>query len=436
MSTTNRAVYITATGAYFPNEPVDNDHLEQVLGVVGGKPSRLRDRVLKQNGIHHRHYALNADGVSTHMNEELAAHAGKAALQQRGMRADELDMLACGTTMGDAAVPGFASMVHGRLGGGPLEILSAAGVCCAGMQAFAGAHRAVAAGHKRNALVIGSELVSRFLKASRFERSSDDEEREEALGYRAFDAEFLRFMLSDGAGAWLLESKPAATGLSLRVDWVEVTSYAHERPVCMYAGLAHKDAPKAGDSWLDWPTIADADKAGVTRLRQDTRLLPDIVKLGVEEYVRLIRRERIRPEQLDHVLCHYSSMFFKGEVFKLLQQAGVAVPEERWFTNLPSRGNTGSASIFVMLEEALRVGRFQKGERIVLMVPESPLPISPLSMAARSVTMSRSMTTRSASRAAPRRCWRHAHPKRAATAMSMKRWRHRRWVHWWVMKSH
>lgn len=366
-----KPVYITAAGAFLPNAPVDNTQIEQFLGLVGGKPSRLKDRILKQNGIKTRHYALGPDGTTTHLNEELAAHAALEALAQRGLRMDDVEMLACGTTMGDAAVPGFASMVHGRLGGRPIEILSAAGVCCAGMQAFQGAVRAVQTGARKNAVVVGSEMVSRFLKASRFETTEEEDLKEKELGYRAFDADFLRWMLSDGAGAWLLESRPRPDGLSLRVDWVEVVSYANERPVCMYAGLVDKDQPKAGNSWLDFPTVAAADRAGVTKLRQDTKLLPDIVRLGVEEYLRLVRRERLHPERIDHVLCHYSSHFFKGEIMKLLEEARVAVPEPKWFSNLYTKGNTGAASIFIMLEEALRTGLFKKGESIALMVPES-----------------------------------------------------------------
>jgi 3-oxoacyl-[acyl-carrier-protein] synthase-3 len=139
----------------------------------------------------------------------------------------------------------------------------------------------------------------------------------------------------------------------------------------MYAGMAHKAAPRAGNTWLDLPTIAAAGEAEIMRIRQDTELLPQIVKLGVEEYLRLIKRGRIVPEEIDHLLCHYSSHFLKGEVVKLLDAAGLGVPEEKWFTNLYTRGNTGAASIFIMLEEALNAGRFAPGEKVLLMVPES-----------------------------------------------------------------
>jgi 3-oxoacyl-[acyl-carrier-protein] synthase-3 len=367
-------VYITSTGAFLPNDPVDNERMERVLGFVGGKPSRLRERILKQNGIVSRHYALDDDGKSTHLNEELAANAIASAVEG-ALKPEDLEMIACGTTQGDVPVPGFASMVHGRLATvlpttPALEVASMSGVCCAGMAALSSAFRAVQSGQRRNAVACGSELVSRCMKASRFEAEASLEDNRD-IGYRAFDADFLRFMLSDGAGAVLLENRPSSTSLSLRIEWIEMVSHAHERPVCMYTGMLDKDRPRAGNTWLDWPNIAQSDRAGMMKIRQDTKLLPEIVKLGVEEYLRLIKVERIRPDEVNHVLCHYSSHFFKGEIQQLLAKAGVAVPEEKWFTNLYTKGNTGAASIFIMLDEAMRSGRFKRGENVLLMVPES-----------------------------------------------------------------
>jgi len=371
-----RNVYITAAGAYLPGEPVDNDRMENVLGLIDGKPSRLKKRILKSNGIKTRHYALGEDGQTTELNEELAAKAVHAALANSELTLEDVEMLAAGTTQGDVPIPGFASMVHGRLGGPPMEILSAGGVCCSSMAALSSAYRAVATQQRKNAVVVGSELVSRSLKGTRFRRESNDPLEDGHLdglrgSYRDFDADFLRWMLSDGAGSLVLEGKLHGEKPSLRIDWIELKSYANEYETCMYTGIAHKDSPRAGNTWLDLATISEADKAELMRIRQDTGLLPQIVKLSVEEYLRLIKRERIVPEELDHILCHYSSHFFKGEIIKLLDEAHLGIPEEKWFTNLYTKGNTGAASIFIMLEEALNSGRFKKGEKILLMVPES-----------------------------------------------------------------
>lgn len=376
-----KPVYITGIGAFLPNDPVDNDQIENLLGVVGGKPSRLKRRILSSNGIKTRYYALNADGKTTHLNEDLAANAVINALKSRGMPISQVKMLAVGTTQGDMPVPGFASMVHGKLGAsgaGPMSLLSSGGVCCAGMAALQNAFLHVqgsGVGPTADvAVACGSELTSRMFKASRFETEGAHDPQANAQdnpSFRDFDADFLRWMLSDGAGAVVLENQPNPQGLSLRIDWVTVTSYANEYPVCMYTGTADKNDVKAGNTWLDYPTIADADRARLMNLRQDTRVLPQIVKLGVEEYVRLLKMGLVRSEEVDHVLCHYSSHFFKGEIFKMMQELQIHIPEEKWFSNLYTKGNTGAASIFIMLEEAMRTGRFKRGEQIILMVPES-----------------------------------------------------------------
>src|SRR3989441_780147 len=328
-------VYITAAGAYLPGEPVDNDRIENVLGLIDGEPSRLKKRILKSNGIKTRHYALDEDGQTTELNEELAVKAVHAALAHSELTLDDVEMLAAGTTQGDVPIPGFASMVHGRLGGHPMEIISAGGVCCSSMAALLSAYRAVATQQRKNAVVVGSELVSRSLKGTRFRRDSDEALEDRHLdglrgSYRDFDADFLRWMLSDGAGSLVLESKPHPEQPSLRIDWIELKSYANQYETCMYAGIAHKDSPRVGNTWLDLATISEADKAELMRIRQDTELLPQIVKLSVEEYLRLIKRERIVPAELDHILCHYSSHFFKGEIVKLLDEAHLGIPEEKW----------------------------------------------------------------------------------------------------------
>ncbi len=304
--------YITSVGAFLPGEPIGNDELEAYLGTTGGS-DRLRRRMLDANGIEKRHYAIDRNGKTFMLNEELAERAVLDALHNRGMTARDVGFLATGTTQGDLPVPGFASMVHGRLGSVPMEVLSAGGVCCSGIAALRAAEAAVRLERHQVGVAVGSELVSRTLRADRFSQE----------GGPGFDAEFLRWMLSDGA------------------------------------------------TWQDRPTPAEAHDEGLLNLRQDTSSLNNIVALGVEEYVRLVRDGRIQPSEIDHLLVHYSSQYFRSDIVRLMSEAGLMIPEERWFTNLSTKGNTGAASIFIMLEEALNGGRFSPGDRILLMVPES-----------------------------------------------------------------
>jgi 3-oxoacyl-[acyl-carrier-protein] synthase-3 len=174
-------------------------------------------------------------------------------------------------------------------------------------------------------------------------------------------------MLSDGAGAWLLEGRPR--GRCLRVDWIRAFSHADAFPVCM--GIGSPTDTSDTRTWQDYPTYAQAEAAGALLIRQDVRLLDQMVKLGVDGALRLIEEGALVMKAVDHFLCHYSSHHFRGRIADLLEMSGAAIPQERWFTNLYTRGNTGAASILIMLDEFLRDSRAAVGDTILCMVPES-----------------------------------------------------------------
>ena len=79
----------------------------------------------------------------------------------------------------------------------------------------------------------------------------------------------------------------------------------------------------------------------------------------------------VDPDQIDHFLCHYSSEKFIPVVADLLDKAGLAIPRERWFSNLAWRGNTGAASILIMLAEFLETREIKPGEQLLCYIPES-----------------------------------------------------------------
>ena len=346
--------YITGTGAFLPGEPVDNEQLAARFGADTPRAAALRSWTLAANGIKTRHYAVDDSGMTLMLNEELAAEAVRRALADRGLGPEQVRMLATGTTQGDLLVPGFASMVHGRLGGGPMELLSAAGVCASGMAALKGAVSAVRLGEHPVAVAVGSELVSRSLG--------------DASAADTVDTSFLRWTLSDGAGAVVLEPQPRPDGLSLRVDWMHLVSHADRHQVCMSAGLGADLQPQAGNTWLDQPKPGSGEEFAFPRLRQDMSALPALVDMGVTEFDALVKAGRIDPDT-EHILCHYSAEHFRAKLLDRLRAAGYAPDDERWFTNLQTAGNTGAASIFVMLDAARP--RIRRGDRVLLIVPES-----------------------------------------------------------------
>jgi len=367
-------VYITAAGVFFPNDPIKNDEVENYLGLVAGKASRFRKMIQRANGIKNRYYARDLNGKQTHLNEELAANAITDALQNRGISVNDIEMLAAATTWPDTLVPGFASMVHGRIGGGIMDIVSPGGVCAASMQAFKAATNAIKVGDHNNAMVVASELTSRLLKSERFEKESELQHDRTGVAdsYQYFNADFLRWMLSDGAGALLLENRPHPDKISLKVDWVELRSYAHEFPACMYMGISQTHDLKPEDSFHHYDTFSDADDAGLFVLRQNTSLLEEgliasVIAMGRD----LVSEGKIIAEQVKWFLPHISSKFLGDKLHPLAVAVGMSWPKEEWFTNLATKGNTGAASIFIILEELMHSNKLKAGDKIITMVPES-----------------------------------------------------------------
>lgn len=264
-------------------------------------------------------------------------------------------------------------MVHGRLGGHEMDILSAAGVCSASMTALKAASNAIRLGEHKTAVCVGSELLSPFMKASRFSKESAlDEQQGAAPSYKFFNADFLRWMLSDGAGAVLLESRPHPEQLSLKIDWIEYRSYAHAWATCMYLGTSNTQDLKVGDTYASYPSVTEADAAGLFLMRQDTDLLPKgLIASVIKDAQRLVHEEKLIVDQVDHFLPHISSYFFYNKLFEEYEKVGIHLPQEKWFTNLADKGNTGAASIFIMLEQCLAEKRFKEGDRVLCMVPES-----------------------------------------------------------------
>lgn len=362
-------VYITGSSAFLPHAPVDNDSMERLLGQVGGKPSRARRTILRSNGIVSRHYAIDPQTLKfTHSNAQLAAEAVRGL----AVPLESIDCLACGTSIADQLMPGHASMVQGELGLPPCEVASTGGVCVAGMTALRYAVNAVRSGDCARAVATGSELASASMKADNFSAEMDSQlallEKQPEL---AFEKDFLRWMLSDGAGALLVEREPRAGGLSLRIDWIDILSYAGEMETCMYAG-GEKRTDGSLQGWQQF-TVAERDAHSVLSVKQDVKLLNEqVILYTVEKPLRtIIGKRQLKAGSVSHFLPHYSSQFFRDKVHAGLQRAGLDIPQERWFTNLATKGNTGSASIYIMLDEFLRSDRLRAGDTVLCYVPES-----------------------------------------------------------------
>ena len=357
-------VYITGVGKFLPGEPIPNQAMSSYIGSISKRSSRLGSAILRQNGIKHRFYALDTDGGYRYTNAAMAAHAIHDALRQARCQPEQVDMLATSTTQGDYLVPGFASAVHAELGIPPLAIFSFQSVCASSLMAIKNAWLNVKVGESQLAIASGSEFASRWFRPAVYQPFYDQDSKPDP------QIEFLRWTLSDGAGAVVLESHPKPDGLSLRIDWIQLKSFADRFPPCMYAGAkGNSDADNLG--WGLYPSPQAAYEAGAIALKQDFNILYAMFPVWVGYYLELLEKYGLDPETIDYFLPHYSSHSLGEEMKRLLRRTGAMIAEDKWCNNLEHCGNTGTASIFIMLEELVRQHALQPGQRVLCFVPES-----------------------------------------------------------------
>ncbi len=361
-------VFITKLSKFLPNEPIGNEDMESYLGMIDNTPSRARKIVLRSNGIKSRHYVLDKEGNISHNNAELVIEAMKG-LEGNNFSLNDVEVLACGTSLIDQMLPSHAAMVHGLMKTKPIEIMSPSGACCSGMHAFKYGFLSIKAGNSSNAVCTGSEMLSPMLHGRNYEAETENLNKLNENPYIAFEKDFLRWMLSDGAGVALMENKPRGE-MSLKVEWVRSISFANELETCMYAA-ADKEENGRLKGWKEFTSKEWLNKS-IFAMKQDVKMLgKNIADFGVKDLIEVSKKIDFDIASLDYFLPHLSSEFFRDKVAEALTKMGGHIPQEKWFTNLTRVGNVGSASIYLMLEELFYSGNLKKGQKILISVPES-----------------------------------------------------------------
>ncbi len=361
-------VFITKTGKYLPNEAISNDEMENYLGLINDTASKARRIILRNNKIVNRYYALDKEGNSTHTNAELTKNA-ISELFDADFTSQDMELLSCGTSTPDNFLPSHAAMVHGLLKNKSVELNSSTGVCCAGMNSLKFGYLSIKSGNTQNAVCTGSERVSTWTIAEKYEHEVINLKNLEEQPIIAFKKDFLRWMLSDGAGAFLLENKPRGP-ISLKIEWMEAFSYAFELEACMYAG---GDKLENGEikPWSDYHPDQWL-KESIFTIKQDVKLLDEFILVkGADSMHDALSKNNITSDQIDYFLPHVSSHYFVDDLRKSLAEKGIDLPKEKWFMNLARVGNVGSASIYIALNELMNSGKLKKGDKILLSVPES-----------------------------------------------------------------
>lgn len=352
-------VYLNSVGSFLPGAPVGNDEMDDYVGSINNQSSRVKRRILGENGILSRHYAIDKEGRTKYSATDMAVSSIKQALEKVNYTINDINFLSSATVGADLAAPGFANLIQGKLRAAPMQTMSFQGICASGVAAMKAAAQVIELQEFKKSMAVATEFPSRLFKASRFQKIEDNLD---------FDSHFLRWMLSDGSGAFLFEDRPKDKGISLKLNWIHLKSFSGDYPTCMQIGTPWN---KPEVSYLDYSSLEEAEKAGSFLLRQDIRLLPNLFDVGISEFMGLVQSNQIQPQDVDYFLCHYSSERLSGVVKTLMEKAGLTIPHDRWFSNLKTRGNTGAASIFIMMEEFLKTHDVKAGQKILCFIPES-----------------------------------------------------------------
>ena len=299
---------IAGTGRYLPARVLTNDELALR---VATSDEWIRTRT----GIRQRHIAAPEEATS-----DLALHASRQAIAAAGMSAAEIDLVIIATATPDMIFPSTACILQDKLGihGGAAFDIGA--VCSGFVYGLAVADRMVSSGAARNALVVGAEIYSRIL---------DWNDRGTCV------------LFGDGAGAAVVvpASEPGILTTHLHADG------SHRGILCVPG------------------QIRDGRVSGTPFLHMDgSAVFKFAVKVLADAAHEALAAAHMAPEDIDWVIPHQANIRIMDATMKRLP-----LPHERLIVTVGEHGNTSAASIPMALDIAVRDGRIQPGDHVMLL---------------------------------------------------------------------
>ncbi|GIF15027.1 3-oxoacyl-ACP synthase III family protein [Actinoplanes teichomyceticus] len=313
------SVDILGTGSYLPERVVTNAEIEELV------PAASAEWIESRTGILERRYAAPGEAAS-----DLAVHAARAALEQAGLAAGELDYVIVATTTGDTPVPATASFVQGALGAGRAACFDINMACAGFVAGLAIAQAFVARRPGARALVVGVDLYTRFVD---------------------FTDRATSVLFGDGAGAAVVGRRPDRPGAARGLLDVDLLSDADS------AGLI---TTPAGGSRLPASARTVAE-AGHT-LHMQGRAVKEFVLANVPQFLTgLVKRCGHGPADVDHFVPHQAN----GMLVRALADAS-GLGDARLHLPVRYSGNIGAASVPVALDQANRGGALRDGDLVLL----------------------------------------------------------------------
>ena len=308
---------IAGTGSYLPEKILTNAELESLVDTSD-------DWITSRTGIKERRIAAEGEFTS-----HMATKAAEKALEQTGIEATDLQLIIVATITPDTLTPATACYVQQNLGCLQAVAFDISAACSGFIYAMKIAKRLISDGAFENALIIGAEKLSSFVNW---------EDRNTCI------------LFGDGAGAAILRRSGEGEGNIISTDIGTDGRQTHLLNI-----------PGGGSACPI--TIENADQ----RLASLAMLGKEVFKHAVTRMKQsaetVLERAGIAAEDVKLVVPHQANLRIIDAIADRL-----TAPKDRVFTNLQKYGNTSAAAVAIALDEAHRTGRFERGDKIVLVV--------------------------------------------------------------------
>jgi 3-oxoacyl-[acyl-carrier-protein] synthase-3 len=302
---------IAGTGSYLPEKLLTNDDLAKFVDTSD-------EWITTRTGIRERHIA--ADGETTC---DLAYHASLRALEAAGVAPQDLDLIVLGTTTPDLIFPSTACLLQHRLGANGCAAFDVNAACSGFVYALTVADKFIRSGAAKTVLVVGAETLTRMI---------DWSDRGTCV------------LFGDGAGAVVLKADPDTGILSTHLHADGSKKELLWSPVGVSVGFK-PDEPNAGLRLM---------MTGNEVFKHAVKALDSVVEEALEA-------NGLDRHQIDWLIPHQANLRIIEATAKRLD-----MPMERVVVTVDRHGNTSSGSVPLALDEAVRTGKVQRGQLLLL----------------------------------------------------------------------
>lgn len=309
-----KSVGIIGTGSFVPEKIITNHDLAKIVDTSD-------EWIVSRTGIKERRFA--SDEIAT---SDLAYEAGKRAIENAGLKPEDIDLIILATLTPDMSLPSTACIVQDKLKAVNAAAFDVSAACSGFLYGITLANQMVKGGVNNNVLVIGAEAMSKIL---------DMEDRNTCV------------LFGDGAGAAVISEVEKGSGIL-------ATELGADGSGSMYlnipgGGSRNPATHKTIDDRLHYMKM---EGQGVFKFA--VRIMSNSTK-------KVIGKAGIELTDIDYMVPHQANIRIIEAAAKKMK-----LPMEKVKVNLDRIGNTSAGSIPIALDEAIKDGKINKGDNVVL----------------------------------------------------------------------